>query len=239
MSRITEVINLPSAGRIYKTDKLTLQSMTVAEEKYIYGSSSDKAIDHILKSCIKEDVDLDELIVPDKHYALVRLRVLTYGKDYPVDLTCRCGNKFTHTIDLSTMEVDELPKDYKEPYDITLPVSGDVISIHIPRSGEIDRYNTLARRKADKFNQNLDEVLYIFNLMLGIEKVNGEDMVDDELYKYITELSAKDSSFLKHEFSKIKVGYYTKLSCECPRCQNVINFRLPMTTDFFRSEFED
>lgn len=240
MSRITETINLPSNGRLYSTNKLTIQSMTVAEEKYLYGSSNDKAIDEILNKCIQEDVNLDDLIVPDKHYALVRLRALTYGEDYPVDLRCpRCGKEFTETVKLSTLEVDELPKDFKEPIEITLPVSGDKLKLAIPRSGEINKFNELARRKAEKFDLNPAEVQYIFQTMLGIKSVNDDEMVEDELYTYIEELPAKDSSYIKHEFSKIRVGYYTRLECDCPGCRNKVNFNLPMTSDFFRTKFDD
>lgn len=241
MSRITETIHLPSNGKIYPTKELTLQNMTIAEEKFIYGSSSDKAVDQILKKCIvDQNVDIDDLIVPDKHYALVRLRVLTYGEDYPVDLVCpKCGHKFTENVKLSTLEVDELPDDFTEPWKVTLPVSGDELELYIPRSRDIERYNTLASRKASKFKLNKDEVSYIFNTMLGIKTVNGEEMLEDELYNYVSELHARDSSYIKHAFSKIKVGYYTRLTAECPNCRGEVNYRLPMTSDFFLAKFED
>ena len=125
MARINTTIDLPSNGKIYPRKQLTLQNMTIAEEKFLYGSSSDKAVDNILKSCIVDkDVNIDDLIVPDKHYALVQLRVMTYGEDYPVDLTCpACRKEFNNVVKLSTLEVDELPDDFKEPIKITLPVS--------------------------------------------------------------------------------------------------------------------
>lgn len=241
MARITETINLPSNGRLYKTKSLTLQNMTVAEEKYLYGSSNNNAVDNILKACITDkDVDIDDLIVPDKHYALVRLRVLTYGEDYPVELICpKCGKRFTHKVKLSTLEVDELGKDFSEPIEFELPVCKDKISMHIPRSKDVARYDELARRKSEKFNLNLADTKYIFNTMLGIDKVNGEEMVDDELYTYVSELSGKDSSYIKHQLAKIKVGYYTRLTTECVGCHTEVRFGLPMTSDFFLTEFED
>lgn len=241
MSRITETIKLPSNGKVYPIKELTLQNMTIAEEKFLYGSSSDKAIDQILRSCITDKgVDIDDLIVPDKYFALVRLRVLTYGEDYPIDLTCnRCGKTFTENLKLSTLEVDELPDDFKEPIVIELPVSKDKLELYIPRSRDVDRYNTLAERKADRYNLNIDEVNYIYQIMLGIKSVNGDEMLDDELYEYVKNLSGKDSSCIKHEFNKIKVGYYTRLSCECPNCSGKVPYRLPMNGDFFLTSFED
>lgn len=240
--RANTTIKLPSNGKIYKTKELTLQNMTIAEEKFLYGSSDgDKAIDQILKNCIiDKDVNVEDLIVPDKYYALVQLRMLTYGDEYPIDLTCRgCGKNFTETVKLSTLEVDELPDDFKEPIKITLPVSGDVLELYLPRSNEISRYNELAERKADKFDLDLEEVNYIFQTMLGIKTVNGDQMLEDELYEYVKDLSGKDSSYIKHEFNKIKVGYYTRLSCDCPKCGRKVPYRLSMTSDFFLATFED
>lgn len=240
MARITETINLPSNGKIYPIKQLTLQNMTISEEKFLYGSSSDKAVDHILKNCITDNINIDDLIIPDKYYALVRLRILTYGEVYPIDHVCgRCGKSFTENLKLSTLEVDELPDDFKEPIVIELPVTKDQLEMYLPRSCDVDRYNDLAERKADRFNLNLDEVNYIYQTMLGIRTVNGDEMLDDELYEYVKELPGRDSSYIKHEFNKIKVGYYTKLSCTCPQCGSKISYRLPMNSDFFLTKFED
>lgn len=247
MARMSEVIKLPSNGRIYPIKELTLQNMTISEEKYIYGAASnDQAIDKILTSCIQEDIDVNDLIVPDKHFALVRLRVLTYGDDYPVQTRCRvCGKTFIKNVKLSELEINELPDDFKEPIRITLPVSKDVLELRIPRSKDINRYNEMADQKATKYNLDKDEVNYIFNAMLGIISVNGEKigtvdgMTDEELYAYVSEFHAKDSSYIKHQFAKINVGYNTRIETNCPHCKAENRFRLPMTSDFFLSNFED
>ena len=242
MARINETIELPSNGKIYPLKEITIQNMTVAEEKFLWGSTNENAIDEILKKCIvNSDVDVDDLIVADKYYILVRLRILTYGPTYPVDLVCRsCGSSFTETIDLTTLEVDKLDDDYKEPIKITLPVSKMELELHIPSSGEINRLNKLAERKAERFNLDKDELDYIYNLMLGIGSVNGDDkVVEDELFEIIKDLPGGDSSYLKHEFNKIKVGYYTRLSCNCPKCKKKVSFRLPMNADFFLTSYED
>ena len=241
MARITETINLPTNGQLYETKQLTIQNMTVAEEKYLYGSTSEDAIDKILNSCVTDEIDIDDLIVPDKYYTLVKLRVLTYGEDYPVELKCPvCGKRFSHTVKLSTLDVDELPKDFKEPIEFELPVCKDKITMKLPRSKDVNRYGELAQRKADKFNLNIEEVNYIYRMMLGIETVNGEDMLDDELYTYISELSGKDASFIKKQFENIKIGYDVNLMTECPACGNKnVRFRLPMNRDFFLTSFND
>lgn len=242
MARMNEVIKLPSNGRVYDTTELTLQNMTIAEEKFIYGSSSEKAITQILNNCILEEIDVDDLIVPDKHYALVRLRVLTYGEDYPVDIRCRnrsCGREFTHVVKLSELDVMELPESYSEPQLIELPVSKDHLKLVIPTGKRVMRYEALAKKKADRFQLNLDEVNYVYNLMISVVAVNDDELLEDELYQYIMDLSGRDSSYLKHQLSKIQVGYDTAMVVECPTCNSEIRFRLPMSTEFFRTKFND
>lgn len=240
MARIQEEIHLPSAGKLYKSD-LTLQNMTVAEEKCLYGSSAESAVHKILKKCIVEDdVSVDDMIVPDVHYALVKLRQLSYGDDYPVDVTCpHCEHKFSHTVMLSDLECDYLGDDFQEPWEITLPISKDTLQCKIPRSKDLKRFDELAKKKATKFKQNEREVDYVYKLMLGIVSVNGESMLPDELYTYISSLPARDGAYIKHAFSKIKVGYDTTITAECPACNSSTDFQLPMTADFFLAEFDD
>ena len=65
MARLTETVKLPSNNVFYDEDfpkELTIQNMTIDEESYIYGSSGDKALDQIIQSCIKEDIDMYGLL---------------------------------------------------------------------------------------------------------------------------------------------------------------------------------
>jgi len=69
--------------------------------------------------------------------------------------------------------------------------------------------------------------------MLGIEKVNDVELLPDELYSYISDLTGRDSSFLRKELGKIQVGVDTSLETECPHCGETFKYTLPMSSTFF------
>lgn len=236
MARQSSLVRLPSNGKIYSLNELTIQNMTVAEEKFLLGSNGNKSISTILSKCVVDGdkIDFEDLIEADRFFLLVQLRVLTYGEDYDVKLRCsKCGKEFEHTVKLSELDVDELDESFKDHWEFELPVCKDVITMTIPRVRNNMESEKLAKKKAEKFHQNLDEVKYIYGLMLGISKVNGMDMFPDELYTYVSELSGKDASAIRKQMNSIKVGYDTNLETECPNCGETFSFVLPMSANFF------
>ena len=236
MSRLSEVIKLPSNGKLYDINELTIQNMTVAEEKFLLGSNGNKSISTILSKCVLdgEKIDFNNLIEADRFYLLVRIRCLTYGEDYDVNLRCaNCNKTFEHTIKLSELDVDELDENFKDHWEFELPACKDVITMTIPRVKDNVENEKLAKKKSEKFHLNMDEVRYIFTMMLGIEKVNGQDMLPDELYTYVSNLSGKDSAFIRKQMSQVKVGYDTNLETDCPHCGETFKFTLPMSSSFF------
>lgn len=236
MARFNEVIHLPSNGKMYDLNELTIQEMTVAEEKFFLGSNGSKSITSVLKKCVADGdkIDFDNLIEADRFYILVRIRCLTYGEDYDVNLRCsHCNKEFEHTIKLSELEVEELDDTFHDHWEFQLPLCKDTITMTIPKVKDNLENDRLAKRKAEKFHLNLDEVRYVFGMMLGIEKVNGMDMLPDELYSYVSNLSGRDSAFLRKEMNKIKVGYETNLETDCPHCGETFKFSLPLSVNFF------
>lgn len=236
MARFNEVINLPSNGKIYDLNELSIQEMTVAEEKFFLGSNGNKSVNAILQKCVVDGdkIDFNDLIEADRFYILVRIRCLTYGEDYDVSLRCsNCNREFEHTIKLSELEVNELDDTFKDHWEFQLPVCKDIVTMTIPKVKDNLENERLAKKKAEKFHLNLDEVRYVFGMMLGIEKINGMDMLPDELYSYISNLSGRDSAVLRKQMNNIKVGYETNLETECPHCGQTFKFALPMSLNFF------
>ena len=236
MARQVSLVRLPSNGKLYDINELSIQNMTVAEEKFLLGSNGNKSISTILSKCVidGEKIDFNNLIEADRFFLLVQIRVLTYGEDYDVNLRCaNCNKSFEHTIKLSELEVDELDDTFHDHWEFVLPGCKDTITMTIPRVKDNIENERLAKKKSEKFHLNMDEVRYIFSMMLGIEKVNGMDMLPDELYTYISNLSGKDSAFIRKQMNQIKVGYDTNLETDCPHCGETFKFALPMSASFF------
>lgn len=240
MARLTEKVTLPSNGVLYDPKRipasLTIHNMTVEDEALLYGSNSDKAITQILKSVIEEDIDVDELITADKHFLLVRARILTYGPIYKVSgIRCRCGKDQTYEIDLAKLPVNMLDSSTEIEREITLPVSGLVFKIKLPTGYDILEMEREVKRKVSKYNINEGVANYIGGLAMNIVAINGNDVLFDEAYKFVSELTGRDSSYLKKEINSIEVGLDTLIIEECSSCGRDIEFRLPMSSDFFRS----
>lgn len=243
MARMTEKVTLPSNGLLYGKSipaNLTVQNLTADEESMLYGSSGDKAINDIVGSIVQEKIDPKVLTAFDRHFLLMKGRVLTYGPNYPLEIRCpKCG--FFHAdVDLNSLPIYELDPKYAEPWEIEpLPQSKTVLTLYIPNGVDYDAMESDLKRRVTKYNLNEDRARYKANIAINIAKIDGEDVSFDEAFNFVSELSGMDSSFLKKEINKIEVGYDTMIVQPCPKCGTDVEVRLPMTADFFRTEFRD
>lgn len=135
----TEVIDLPSKGKFYpeghplRSGQLELKYMTAKEEDILTsmnliqkGLVLDKLMDSLI---VTKGVSHEDLLLGDLNAAMVASRILGYGKDYPVNITCpKCGTSTEHSVDLTQLET----KDVDNP-DLTfvLPVSNRTIKVRL------------------------------------------------------------------------------------------------------------
>lgn len=243
MARMTEKITLPSNGLLYDGKipaELTIQNLTSDEESMLYGSSGDKAIDSIVKSIVKENINVNELTVFDRHFILMRGRILTYGPMYPIEVKCDCGNSFHYDVDLNSLPVYNLEPGFENAWDIApLPQSGSVITLYIPNGSDMDEMDRVVKRRCAKYGLVEERERYKSNIAMNILKIDGEEVSPEAALQFVSNLSGMDNSFLKKQINKLEVGYDTFLSIPCPKCGNDVSLRLPMTADFFRTEFDD
>ena len=119
----TEVIDLPSGGKVYSKDsplhegKLELKYMTTREEDILMSENLIKkgvVIDKLLDSLIvTKGVKQQDLVLGDKNAVLVAARILAYGPEYTAEVTNPKNQEETvnHTFDLSQCPFKELSKD--------------------------------------------------------------------------------------------------------------------------------
>jgi len=216
----TEVIELPSKGRLYPKDSV-LASGTV-EMKYMTAREEDIltnqnylqkgiVIDKLLQSMIVSKINYNDLLIGDKNAILIAARVLGYGKDY----------SFTYlgeevTVDLSTLEnkplKEELFKDGVNEFEFTLPSSDTVVGFKLLTHGDelAIEQEIQGLRKIDK-NINADSTTRLKYL---IQSVDGErsrkairDYVDNGLL-------ARDARALREYVKEIQPDVNTKIFVE-------------------------
>ena len=130
---VYEEIQLPSKGKFYDdTDGpsngiLSIRPMTGEEEQILATPRfvrKGQAINMIFQKCVKEKYKLDELLTVDRTYLLIYLRGISYSPEYDVEIKCpECEKKFSTTIDLNSLYVEECPDDFGPDLQDVLPTT--------------------------------------------------------------------------------------------------------------------
>ena len=121
----SEVIDLPSEGRLYPKDsplregKIEIKYMTAKEEDILTSQNLIKkglVIDKLLNSLIlTEGISTDDLLIGDKNAVMVAARILAYGKEYLCSVQHpQTGEKVDHTFDLTECPFVKIPEEVKE-----------------------------------------------------------------------------------------------------------------------------
>lgn len=245
----TEIIDLPSGGHFYPSDnllsngKVELKYMGAKEEDILTSKSllqRGQAIDVLLKSVIVTPIQYESLLIGDKNAIMVATRILAYGKDYTVDVTCpSCDEKSRVNIDLTKLEHKKI--------DLTSYEKGvNEFFWELPKSKRKITFKLLTQRDEEEIDVELK----------GLKKITKETGIDAEistrLKKLITsidgnrkyeviskfvdkEMLSLDSFELrKHIISfspDVDMEFY--FSCGNSSCgyENVTS--VPLTTEFF------
>lgn len=165
-------------------------------------------------------IDPSKLTIGDRMYLVLWEVINSYSKMFPVEFECEhCWQKSSFEVDLTSLEVVELPDTYKEPYELKLPVSGDLIKVRLLRIEDVMKVNDL-----DKAGQNV--WLYRFALSIVGDKSVWENV------EYLENLSTKDLMVIRAFHTKFEHGPKMETKYECPKCGGTgvmpVPFRLEM-----------
>jgi hypothetical protein len=142
-SQMYETVELPSRGVFYDgtdgpTDgMLHIRPMTGEEEQILATPrfvKKGQAINMIFQRCMRDKYRPEEFLTVDRTYLLIYLRGISYTPEYDVEVKCpECDRKFSHTIDLNRLNVDECPQDYGPALEDVLPTSQYVFHYRLSR----------------------------------------------------------------------------------------------------------
>ena len=110
----TEVISLPSAGKIYpeshplRSGQLEMRYMTAYDEDVLTNLSYIRegiVLDKLIESLIiTPGIDADTIAQADKDALIIQARILSYGPEYPVQVTDpETGKTYERTADLTKL----------------------------------------------------------------------------------------------------------------------------------------
>ena len=243
---ISETCILPSRGLIYDEDvspEITLRSMNMEDEmrRQAYSETPNKVLCDMIENCIinKPKIHVYDMCLGDYEYLLHRLRVVTYGSDYKMIITCPvCKEVSEASCNLDDLEVSTYDESIEELKVIKLPVSGKEIELNFLTPRMLDKISTRAKEIKKKAKGLSVDPTYKLTLQAMIKKIDGQTVSDAALESFVGQMLMKDVNYLEQKSNELngKVGVNPNIVCKCGKCghESVVPFRI--NNQFFRPE---
>ena len=243
---IAEDFELPSKGVIYGEAKVAptvkLRSWTGREELRRLNSSQlhYKSLSDLIQDCI---INKDEIGVPvydmclgDFEFLLHRLRVVTYGEEYPVVIRCPyCGEVVENNINLYDLGVNEIDrKEWEEALTVMLPKSKCKVTLRYTTPRMLDEIAD----KVEELKVEGEDTSVLLKLVAHIEKIDGEKKDFSSLKNFIYSLPVSDFNLIDKKINTLDeiVGLDKKVMVKCNHCKEKIPTTFQYNREFFRPE---
>jgi hypothetical protein len=239
---MADIITCPSGlqGRI--------RGMKVREERVLADRKLAKSggqVDELLAACWEETLDagpytlgeggkldLGKVLQGDRFFALLMVRVLTYGPAYAFGISCQndgCRARIEWELDLTKLPVRRLSDESRATFvggnrfETTLPDAKKRVAFKLLTGEDERKLPALQRAAPDKL---LSAVLAY--------RVLDIDGVDAKAKRpFLEELTMRDADFLVDEFDRVDCGVDTTIEIECPACFHTQEVELPFDKGFF------
>ena len=237
----TEVIDLPSGGKLYPKDsplvegKLELKYMTTREEDILMSENlitQGVVIDKLLDSLIvTQGVKQEQLVLGDKNAVLVAARILAYGPHY----TCEVANpnnleqKIEHTFDLTECPFKEAVDgvDYSNnSFDYETPVGKNKIKFKL-LTGVEEKLIEKDLEQSKKVGYNSEITT---RLRYTITEVDGDNK-SETISVFSQNMLARDSMALRNYIQEISPDI--DLTSEIQIGGEAVSVSIPLTVEFF------
>ena len=239
----TEVIDLPSEGRLYPKDsplrsgKIELKYMTAKEEDILTSQNLIKkgvVITKLLDSLIMtEGITSADLVMGDKNAVMVAARVLAYGPKYTCAVTNpNTGQETNQTFDLTDCPFKKLPKG----------IDGNDFTFELPISKKKIKFKLLTGKEEELIAEELTKINKVggqispeltTRLRHIIKEVDGEDS-QSVINTFAQNMLARDSMALREQMKKVSPDI--DLSQEIEIGGESVKVNIPMTVNFFWPE---
>ena len=242
ITTIQEDFSLPSKGLMYTTKfdpHVKLRSMTVADEmKRLQATERPyKVMTEIIDDCLVDKLPISsyDMCLGDYQYLLHKLRVVTYGSNYNLLMTCPfCGETFKHEIDLNTIAVHEFDeKDFEST--IKTP-SGLTVELRFTTPRDVDWISQRSKEIKKNFPELQGDPSFVLNLQTMIKTINGQPLDPVLAYDNLKTFPMADINMIIQKATELneKVGLDTVFTAHCNKCDHDVTSLFRYTTEFFR-----
>lgn len=224
MSVESKEVMLPSRFLVYEgiaPGSVKLGLLKGKHEKVIAEISTDsydRKMNQILASVV-EGIPVETLTLGDRKFIFLWLAINSYTKDYPIKFACEnCGSKLESIVDLSSLQVAELPDGFKEPYTIKL-ADGSDLNLRLLRIED-----ELKVAEAEKSGQNV----WLYRFARSIVDPNTTLLAKLQL---LEELPASDVARIRAFHDKYDHGPIMETTYECEKCGGSGTLPVPFRLD--------
>jgi hypothetical protein len=222
-----------------------IRGMRVREERILADrqlAKSGAQTDALLAACWQDTLDPDlyalndgaldwlKVLSGDRFYALLQLRIATYGPSYAFSVPCSsCRAKIDWEIDLSELPVKKLPEPSRASFaagnrfETTLPDGSRKLWFKLMLGDDERKLPQLRRSAPDR----------VLSALLAHRVLEVEGIEAREKRRFLEDLSMADATQLFHEFDEADCGVETKINIECPECGAEQEIELPFGREFF------
>lgn len=207
-------LTIPSTGKSVK-----YRAFVVREQKalLIAQNSPDvnvllNTLKSIVKSCILDPINIDELAVFDFEYIFTQLRAVSVGEIVELFFACdQCQEQTMLTFDLTKLKVEVDPK-----YNKIIPLFDNVgIAMKYPTIDILQALDDISK----------DDIEVMFDIIIdSIDYVYDDDQIHyakeqsrEELVDFVDSLSSEQFSRIEAFFDKIP-KLQQKVVWDCPHC---------------------
>lgn len=244
----TEIIELPSRGYFYpeghplSSGKIEMKYMTAKEEDILASQNLIKqgvVIDKLLQSLIVTKCNYNDILTIDKNAIFIAARMLSYGKDYEINVTCRnCGEKHGTVVDIAEFEEKEIDWSVftkgQNSFEFTLPAATkNKLTLKMLTHGDEKQVeeSLKAYKKLSKLT-GVDSELTT-RLKHTIIAVDG-DTDRNNINKFVDSMLAINSLALRKFLKEVTPDIKTVFNDTCPHCgHEQEGAQLPIGVGFF------
>ncbi len=176
-------------------------------------------------------IDWDKVLLGDRMYAFMAVRIETHGPEYAFMVNCQerdCRRRIEWELDLDELPIRHLTEENKavfingNRFETTLPEAGTRVVFRM-LLGEDEMQLARLRQRSTEID--------LFDL-IGFRLVEIDNIAPKNKRKFIDDLSVADADFLIDEFDRVDCGVNTAIDIECPGCGAVQEIELPFGPTF-------
>ena len=246
----TEMIPLPSEVVLYpkqhplSSGKIEMKYMTAREEDILTSQNLIKqgvVLDKLFQSMIITPINYNDIIVGDKNAIMIAARILGYGKDYDVEITCpACDHSNKVTVDLTSIQPKPVNQDGPSKmigpncFEFELPQTKRKVVFQLLSHGldsEIDKQLREIKKTAKKDSVDHELTTRLKRLIISVDGETSQtfinNFVDNELF-------ALDSKALRAQIKDVAPDMPLVIGFECEHCgHSETEEEFPITSQFF------